>query len=145
MHAVIFEAWYTPKRIFNAFEHARTVSGDTTDALAAIQSGCLPLDHETGGGRAKALSTSTATEFKSRGVDTVSFPSWDLVSRVSNRWNQVVQYAQVLACLYDCYLFRSSNYYVSCTVVLCSCIISRIWLTLHCPLIRIRHIDNGRL
>ena len=40
---------------FYVFEHARTVSGDTTDALTAIQSGCLPFDHEKGGGLTQAL------------------------------------------------------------------------------------------
>lgn len=55
------------------FEHARTVSGDTTDAITAIQSGCNPLDHKKS--REFALNTTLATEFKKQGFDTVSFSS----------------------------------------------------------------------
>jgi len=68
---------------FYVFEHARTVSGDTVDALTAIQSGCLPLDHNDG--RDIALSTSLATEFKRRGFDTVSFTSRALTMK-STKW-----------------------------------------------------------
>jgi len=89
---------------FHVFEHARTVSGDTVDALTAIQSGCLPLDHEKGGGRTQALSTSMATEFKRRGFDTVSFSSRDLVSRIDR-----IKYAQVLRAFTICCLFRYSS------------------------------------
>ncbi len=66
------------------FKDARTVSGNNTDALAAIQSCCLPLDHEKGGERTKALSASTRTEFKRRGFDTISFSSRALVSRIKS-------------------------------------------------------------
>lgn len=55
------------------FEHARTVSGDTVDALSAIQSGCDPVDHKES--RHYALKTTLATEFKSQGYKTVSFSS----------------------------------------------------------------------
>jgi hypothetical protein len=55
------------------FEHARTVSGDTVDALSAIQSGCDPVDHKDS--RHYALKTTLATEFKSQGYKTVSFSS----------------------------------------------------------------------
>ena len=60
------------------FEHARTVSGDTTDAISAIHSGCNPLDH--GKSREFAFKTTFATEFKKEGFDTVSFSSRGLVS-----------------------------------------------------------------
>ena len=60
------------------FENARSVSGDTTDAVTSIQSGCLPLNHEDG--RDFALNTTLATEFKKSGFETISFSSRDLVS-----------------------------------------------------------------
>lgn len=58
------------------FEHARTVSGDTADAMSAIHTGCLPLDHREG--KAFALNTTLATQFKRRGYETVSFSSREL-------------------------------------------------------------------
>jgi hypothetical protein len=61
------------------FEHARTVSGDTTDCLTAIQSGCNPLSHQRTS-RDLALQTTLGTEFKKQGFDTVSFSSHVLVS-----------------------------------------------------------------
>lgn len=63
------------------FENVRTVSGDTVDAVTALQSGCLPLNHEEG--RETALKTTLATQFKARGYDTVSFSSNVLVSSIN--------------------------------------------------------------
>jgi hypothetical protein len=62
------------------FENVRTVSGDTVDAVTALQSGCLPLNHKEG--RETALKTTLATQFKARGYDTVSFSSNVLVSSI---------------------------------------------------------------
>lgn len=59
------------------FENARSVSDDTTDAVASIQFGCLPLNHEDG--RDFALNTTLATEFLKSGFETISFSSRDLV------------------------------------------------------------------
>ena len=81
---MFFESCYTPKMTMFVFKDARTVSGNNTDALAAIQSCCLPLDHEKGGERTKALSASTRAEFKRRGFDTISFSSRALVSRIKS-------------------------------------------------------------
>ena len=63
------------------FENVRTVSGDTVDAVTALQSGCLPLNHEEG--RETALKTTLATQFKARGYDTVSFSSNVLVRSIN--------------------------------------------------------------
>jgi hypothetical protein len=60
------------------FENARTVAGDTADAMSAIQTGCLPLNHRQG--REVALNTTIATEFKRKGFETVSISSRLLVS-----------------------------------------------------------------
>eukprot|EP00957_Ditylum_brightwellii_P178448 13592498-Ditylum_brightwellii.AAC.1 len=65
------------------FENVRSVSGDTCDALTAIQSGCLPLDHKEG--REMALNTTLATQFKSRGYDTVSFSS-SALNMAGTKW-----------------------------------------------------------
>jgi hypothetical protein len=79
------------------FEHARTVSGDTVDAISAIQSGCDPVDHKES--RYYALKTTLATEFKSQGYKTVSFSSRGLVRLIS---------CSKLIALY-CFILSKSN------------------------------------
>ncbi|KAK1748484.1 hypothetical protein QTG54_000423 [Skeletonema marinoi] len=67
------------------FENVRTVSGDTTDAVTALQSGCLPQNHKEG--RETALNTTLGTQFKARGFDTVSFSSCALVRNLKGtKW-----------------------------------------------------------
>mmetsp|Transcript_4547 Transcript_4547/g.5039 ORF Transcript_4547/g.5039 Transcript_4547/m.5039 type:complete len:940 (+) Transcript_4547:226-3045(+) len=66
------------------FEHTRAVSGDTTDALTVMHSGCNPLDHK-GKSRDYALNTTLATEFKKQGYDTVSFSSRGMTLR-GTKW-----------------------------------------------------------
>merc|ERR1711957_784511 len=65
------------------FENARTVAGDTADAMSAIQTGCLPLNHRQG--REVALNTSIATEFKRKGFETVSISS-RLLNLEGTKW-----------------------------------------------------------
>lgn len=78
------------------FEHARTVSGDTTDAISAIQSGCNPMDKKS---RDLALKTTFATEFKKQGFDTVSFNSRIMVSQFLQINAMRIQYAIHHYCL----------------------------------------------
>jgi len=75
------------------FEHARTVSGDTTDAITAIESGCNPMDKES---RNLALNTTLATEFKKQGFNTVSFNSRVMVSQCNAH--------AIHQCLFSCIL-----------------------------------------
>jgi hypothetical protein len=57
---------------FFFFENARTVSGDTSHAVPAIVSGCLPLNKN---GKNTSHSTNMATQAKMRGYQTLSFSS----------------------------------------------------------------------
>eukprot|EP00979_Chaetoceros_neogracilis_P009037 scaffold2037_cov247-Chaetoceros_neogracile.AAC.1 len=68
------------------FENARTVAGDTADAMSAIQTGCLPLNHRQG--REVALNTTIATEFKRKGFETVSISS-RLLNLEGTKWFMV--------------------------------------------------------
>jgi len=64
---------FRSKDEYFVFENARSVSGDTVDAMSGIHSGCIPLDHKEG--RTIALNNTIGAEFKRKGYNTVSFSS----------------------------------------------------------------------
>lgn len=74
---------------FYVFPHARSVSGDTTDAFTALATGCLPIDKE---GRDLAFSRSIATEFKQQGYDTASFSVRSTQSLAGTKWFMIHNY-----------------------------------------------------
>lgn len=69
------------------FEHSRSVSGNTIDAMPALMTGCLPLDKE-GIDNVRTKGRSVGYEFYKRGYNTASFSSRALDGTIiSGQWS----------------------------------------------------------